>query len=183
MLEDEQTLSNYSPQPDSTGLSDPNYISVSYLAIFKKVTVHTEWNLWSWVKIIIVLLKSSWLFCVCWSRFEELPPSIYKKYFTQVLVNFHLNWLRWYLMMRRRSRKTQDNAHGTCKCSMLSPTCTILTCITVANVIFCAWKKEIECGNMPITIMVIVGVNFISMSREITYGLSLSLHLHNKLHF
>lgn len=36
---------------------------------------------------------------------------------------------------------------------------------------------------MPIIIMVILGVDFNRMSRAVTYGLSLSLHLYNKLHF
>lgn len=34
--EDEQTMSNHSPQPDSTGLSDPDCIYVSYLVIFNQ---------------------------------------------------------------------------------------------------------------------------------------------------
>lgn len=44
-------------------------------------------------------------------------------------------------------------------------------------------KKEMECGNMPIIIMIITRVYSNSMSRAITYGLSLSLYRYNKLLF
>lgn len=107
MLGDEQTMSNYSPQPDSTGLSDPNYIYVFYLAILKK---KKKSDCIAWmkplglhaVKIIssIVENASTILHLLVQNRritssrqADFSPPTLFLH-----LTFYNLNWLHWYLI-------------------------------------------------------------------------------------
>lgn len=173
-------MSNFSPQPDSTGLSDPNYIYVSYLAIFKK----KKW-------IYTMNETSGAAFCQnnklywwkCFHHFASAGSEL-KNYFIKTgrfsspnsqSTFYILNWLHWYLKRMEEEEELENTSSQHNICSKFT---SFTDRIRVATVMFHAWKrKEIECGSMPLIIMVTMAVYFNSLSGKIINGLSLNYNL------